>query len=223
LMYLISGELGFQKRMRVMDDFAKKEKGLREIIENQKEQLSRYEKKLRDVIQAYKSIIKEKEALEASLVALNETNTKRKPMNEESKIPDESNRNGNPEEPSPEISASQDHSDEISNLKSKISTLSASLSTIAAEKTRIESSFQKDRKRLLQDKEDLEKSLAVACEQAESTMMSLKNQITELKSHLLLEKTERSQEALNNQVILRYSNQIKFVLPSSQFYSNLRN
>jgi len=56
-----------------------------------------------DVIQAYKSIIKEKEALEASLVALNETNTKRKPMNEESKIPDESNRNGNPEEPSPEV------------------------------------------------------------------------------------------------------------------------
>ena len=32
-----------------MDDFAKKEKGLREIIENQKEQLSRYEKKLRGI------------------------------------------------------------------------------------------------------------------------------------------------------------------------------
>ena len=30
-----------------MDSFGKKEKGLRDIIENQKEQLGRYEKKLR--------------------------------------------------------------------------------------------------------------------------------------------------------------------------------
>lgn len=32
-----------------MDSFTKKEKGLREIIENQKEQLGRYEKKLRGI------------------------------------------------------------------------------------------------------------------------------------------------------------------------------
>ena len=54
----------------------------------------------------------------------------------------------------------------------------------------------------------LEKSLALACEQAEGTTQSLKYQISELKSHLSLEKNERSQEASNNQVILRYSNLI---------------
>ena len=49
----------------------------------------------------------------------------------------------------------QDGTDNISALESRISTLSASLSTITAEKSRIESGFQKDRKRLLQEKEDV--------------------------------------------------------------------
>lgn len=67
---------------------SRKEKELKDIIEQQKEQLGRYEKKLRgiilfieictrkvnivttDVVHAYKGIIKEKEALEASLKAL---------------------------------------------------------------------------------------------------------------------------------------------------------
>jgi len=185
-----------------MDSFGKKEKGLRDIIENQKEQLGRYEKKLRDVIQAYKSIIKEKEALEASLAALNDTDTQKKSVKEEKTVSDGSGADENSEEPS-EANSLQDSADEISSLKSKISTLSASLSTISAEKSRIESSFQKDRKRLLQDKEDLEKSLALACDQAESTNQSLKHQLSELKAHLSLEKNERSQEASNSQVIMR--------------------
>lgn len=96
-----------------MDKFSRKEKEFKDVIEQQKEQLGRYEKKLRgkvilctqkhphvfflllgckefqaslqchnvfkilktflDVVQAYKGIQKEKEALEASLKALTET------------------------------------------------------------------------------------------------------------------------------------------------------
>ncbi|EDO43114.1 predicted protein, partial [Nematostella vectensis] len=40
------------------------------IIEAQKEQLSRYESKLRDVVHAYKNLLKEKEALDASIKVL---------------------------------------------------------------------------------------------------------------------------------------------------------
>ena len=49
----------------------------------------------------------------------------------------------------------------------------------------------------------LEKSLAAACSQAESATQSLKQQLTEVKSSLTSEKTERSRESANNQVIYR--------------------
>lgn len=45
--------------------------------------------------------------------------------------------------------------DIIKHLKTQIATLSASLSTITAEKSRNEASFQLDRKRLLQEKDEV--------------------------------------------------------------------
>ena len=50
----------------------------------------------------------------------------------------------------------------------------------------------------------LEKSLAAACSQADSNNQSLKQQLSEMKSSLSLEKAERGRESANNQVILRY-------------------
>ena len=38
-----------------------------EVIDQQKEQLGRYEARLKDVVRAYKGLVKEKETLEASL------------------------------------------------------------------------------------------------------------------------------------------------------------
>ena len=43
---------------------------LTSMVDSQREQLKRYEARLRDIIRAYKSLQKEKEALEASLNAL---------------------------------------------------------------------------------------------------------------------------------------------------------
>ena len=53
-----------------------------------------------DVIQAYKSIIKEKEALEASLAALNDTDTQKKSVKEEKTVSDGSGADENSEETS---------------------------------------------------------------------------------------------------------------------------
>ena len=50
---------------------------------------------------------------------------------------------------------SNENDEIIRRLKTQISTLSASLSTISAEKSRCESSFQQDRKRLIQEKDDV--------------------------------------------------------------------
>jgi len=46
----------------------------------------------------------------------------------------------------------------IKQLRGQLSTLSASLSTISSEKSRIEAQFQADRKRLLTEKDDVNKA-----------------------------------------------------------------
>nr|CAG4646187.1 EOG090X04IO [Macrothrix elegans] len=190
-----------------MDKFSRKEKDYRETIDQQKEQIGRYEKKLRDVIQAYKGLQKEKEALEASFKALTELKS---PTESDSSQYPLVNKDETQNESSvlnvdtPETSMDTGNQEEvIKQLKAQLATLSASLGTITAEKSRIENNFQQDRKRLLQEKDDLEKSLNAACSQAESASQMFKQQLSELKSSLSVERAERSKEATNNQVILR--------------------
>nr|SVE75694.1 EOG090X04IO [Daphnia hispanica] len=93
--------------------------------------------------------------------------------------------------------------DIIKRLKAQLGTLSDSLATITTEKSRCEANFQQDRRRLLLEKEVLEKSIAAAYNQAEIASQSFKQQLSELKSNLSAEKSERSRESANNQVILR--------------------
>lgn len=200
-----------------MERLLRRERELSETNEQQKEQLSRYEKKLRDVIQAYKGILKEKEALEASLNALNETRSyNHEPADtEQSKeVPLKTNVEGAEDEPAESsiqdivpdkapVKTDAQIRDKVEHLGAKVATLSASLSTITAEKSRIETNFQRDRKKLLHEKEELERSLAAACSQADSTAEVLKHQLSEVKAQLVTERTERSREVATNQVVLR--------------------
>nr|SVE83601.1 EOG090X04IO [Daphnia pulex] len=188
-----------------MDRLTKKEKEYKEVIEQQKEQLGRYEKKLRDVVQAYKGIQKEKEALEASLKALAEAKNSTDDGNSAeniSGIDSSASLEGIKNDTEDGASANKER-DTIRQLKTQLTTLSESLATITAEKSRSEANFQQDRKRLLLEKESLEKALAGACNQADIASQSFKQQLSELKSNLSTEKAERSRESTNNQVILR--------------------
>lgn len=97
-----------------MESLSKQE--LISTITKQADQIKRYEGRLRDVVAAYKGLIKEKEALEISLKALNKT---------ESPV-----EGGGGEE-------SRDES---------VSALMLSLSTLTAEKSRMEEAFQADKK-----------------------------------------------------------------------------
>nr|CAH0098978.1 unnamed protein product [Daphnia galeata] len=191
-----------------MERLTKKEKDYKEVIEQQKEQLSRYEKKFRDVVQAYKGIQKEKEALEASLKALAEAKNSTNEGNSAEdfcEIPNSADQPTSFErtENDTEVGASNKERDTIRQLKTQLTTLSESLATITAEKSRIEANFQQDRKRLLMDKEMLEKKVAAACNQAEIASQLFKQQLSELKSNLSSEKSDRSRESTTNQVILR--------------------
>jgi hypothetical protein len=49
----------------------------------------------------------------------------------------------------------------------------------------------------------LEKSLAAACSQADLTTQTLKQQLSEVKTQLSLEKSERGKELAKNQVTVR--------------------
>nr|SVE71618.1 EOG090X04IO [Daphnia similis] len=191
-----------------MDRLTKREKEYKEVIAQQKDQLDRYEKKFRDVVQAYKGIQKEKEALESSLKAIAEA--KSSSAESDSARDDELEHNADQtavlDETRNELElagTSSKENDIIKRLKAQLSTLSDALATITAEKSRCEANFQQDRRRLLLEKEVLEKSVAVAYSQAEIASQSFKQQLLELKSNLSAEKSERSRESTNNQVILR--------------------
>nr|CAG4640788.1 EOG090X04IO [Eulimnadia texana] len=88
-------------------------------------------------------------------------------------------------------------------LQRKITTLLGSLAAISAEKSRIEASFQNDRKRLIFERDELEKSLAAACSEADEACKNFRQEILELKNQLSAEKSERSKETTNNQIVLR--------------------
>nr|SVE88577.1 EOG090X04IO [Daphnia sinensis] len=193
-----------------MDRLTKREKEYKEIIEQQKDQLARYEKKLRDVVQAYKGIQKEKEALESSLKALAEAKSSSAKSESATARDDKLEHNADEaavlDETRNELELTGISSKEkevIKRLRAQLGTLSDSLATITAEKSRCEANFQQDRKRLLLEKEVLEKSVAAAYSQAEIATQSFKQQLLELKSNLSAEKSERSRESTNNQVILR--------------------
>ncbi|XP_032781701.2 GRIP and coiled-coil domain-containing protein 1 [Daphnia magna] len=192
-----------------MDRLTKREKEYKEVIEQQKDQLGRYEKKLRDVVQAYKGIQKEKEALESSLKALAEAKSS-SAEGDSTRDDDELEHNIDQatvlDETGNELElagTSSKEKDIIKRLKAQLGTLSDSLATITTEKSRCEANFQQDRRRLLLEKEVLEKSVAVAYSQAEISSQAFKQQLSELKSNLSAEKLERSRESTNNQVILR--------------------
>nr|CAG4650087.1 EOG090X04IO [Sida crystallina] len=194
-----------------MDRISRKEKEWKEIIEKQKEQLALYEKKLRDVIQAYKGVLKEKEALEASLNALTEIKTfgdakVGNNLTASCAAPAPSDEVGESSSEPSTLSQSVDQpalSEEVDHLRTQVATLSSSLATITAEKSRSEANFQRDRKKLLQEKDDLEKSLAAACSQADSTSQLMKQQLSEASSQLSSERSERGKEMAKYQVTLR--------------------
>lgn len=91
-----------------------------------------------DVVVAYKSLLKEKEALEVSLASL--TSRKTAPDS----APNESVSTSAQETINALSNSSKSH--EIDQLRMQISTLMNSLATLSAEKSKMEASFREDRK-----------------------------------------------------------------------------
>ncbi|XP_070785387.1 GRIP and coiled-coil domain-containing protein 1 [Enoplosus armatus] len=227
-------------------------KDLLDTIESQKKQLVQYQTRFKDVVQAYKSLLKEKEALEASLKVLTvtqevdlnqqgqETTTNYLPedgcsLHSEDSVdtaapvdtPRETTRGYQSEEdqgePGGKCSSMHLRSDpdasgsEISSMgaeqqrqatpppstevdrrvaqrKSQLSTLTSALATVTQEKSRMEASFQADKRQLKQEVEELQDRLVAMTMQQEAELRALQQQLAESRARIITQQHEREQE-----------------------------
>uniref|UniRef100_A0A1B0AVK7 GRIP domain-containing protein n=1 Tax=Glossina palpalis gambiensis TaxID=67801 RepID=A0A1B0AVK7_9MUSC len=174
---------------------------LESVISSQNEQLTRYEKRLKDVVTAYKGLLKEKEALETSLSAL--TATKADVTGEDDNEP--SSKAAHTRDKNEKVINNEDVMlpgvDDKANLQTQIHTLMNSLATLSAEKSRMEASFQNDKKQLrilLTQKDqtinDLQKKI-------KENQDNAKNDIEDVKAKWIIERQEREKET-NNQILM---------------------
>ncbi|MBN3277331.1 GCC1 protein, partial [Polyodon spathula] len=227
-------------------------KELLETIESQKKQLAQYQTRFKDVVRAYKSLLKEKEALEASLKVLtvsqeanlnlrNEqpsggtdtddkfsvhsedsvgtvasadtatsvasSSTKGELNEDERGLADQldagpasqkSEENNGSESgiscSSGEQQAAGEADRRVFQLKTQLSTLTNSLATVTQEKSRMEASFQADKKMMKQDFDDLTKKLEEEMSKHEAEVKGLQEQLAETKARVITQQHERAQE-----------------------------
>lgn len=173
------------------------------IIESQKDKIQRYEARLRDIISAYKGVIKEKEALEASFQCL--TSTSKPPANKKSSV-DDRDKDNDQEKSDKEKSSFSDplqSQEDTCDGEDKVATLTASLATLTNEKTRLENNYLAEKKLLKQENEDLQNKLEEKEEIALKKQQEQEKCIHELKQKLRSQQLEREQEQTDHAFMLR--------------------
>ncbi|NWR10542.1 GCC1 protein, partial [Paradoxornis webbianus] len=211
-------------------------KELLETIETQKQQLLRFQARLKDVVHAYKSLLKEKEALEASLKALSVshegdlaapppaaagdcpddrssehsedsagtaasadtaagTATSVAKGDEEDKPPPPQRAEdaGSPE--SGELCAGGDPERRLAQLKAQLATLTGALATVTQEKSRMEASYQAERRQM---KQGLEEAAG-----REEELRRLQEQLAQTRARLAQQQQERQREQGDHGLMLR--------------------
>ncbi|XP_067283655.1 GRIP and coiled-coil domain-containing protein 1 [Pseudorasbora parva] len=88
-------------------------------------------------------------------------------------------------------------------LKTQLSTLTSSLSTVTQEKSRMEASFQADKRKMKQELEDLQARMEEEQEQHQMELQNLQQQLAESKARVITQQHEREQEQGNHALMLR--------------------
>lgn len=239
-------------------------KELLETIESQKKQLLNYQARLKDVVIAYKSLINEKEALEASLKVLSASHeadvglsgaqpacvaascsSPADPTDDKSSVHSEDSmgtatsadttaslasakgeQGAEEEKPAaaaPSLKAEETNGSEsgvstssgdvacaaseadrrVLQLKTQLATLTSALSTVTQEKSRMEASYQADKKKMKQDLDDAVKKAEDETERLEAELRSVQEQLAETKARLITQQHDRAQEQSDHAVMLR--------------------
>ncbi|NXE14580.1 GCC1 protein, partial [Lophotis ruficrista] len=236
-------------------------KDLLETIESQKKQLLQYQLRLKDVVRAYKSLLKEKEALEASLKVLSVSHeadvgssgaqpapgsaaSSADAADDRSSVHSEdsagtatsadtaaslasSKGDAGPEGDRPaaasslkseetsgsesgvstssgDVSAAAGEGDKrVLQLKSQLATLTTALSTVTQEKSRMEASYQADKRKMKQDLDDAVKKAEDETEKLETELKCVQEQLAETKARLITQQHDRAQEQGDHALMLR--------------------
>ncbi|KAK5849516.1 hypothetical protein PBY51_009152 [Eleginops maclovinus] len=224
-------------------------KELQETVETQKKQLLQYQTRFKDVVRAYKSLLKEKEALEASLTVLtvsNQDHHEARGLPHPTGLPPEDGCSLHSEDSldtAPSVEESEDEPGEpgkaavlqsdldaggsdsssvgaeprqqatpppsseverrLAQLKNQLITLTGALATITQEKSRMEASFQADKRKLKQEVEELQGRLGGTAVQQEAELHALQLQLAESRARIITQQHERQQEHDDHALQLR--------------------
>ncbi|NXC07285.1 GCC1 protein, partial [Orthonyx spaldingii] len=230
-------------------------KELLETIETQKQQLLRFQARLKDVVRAYKSLLKEKEALEASLKVLSvshEGDLAVPPAGAGDSADDRSSEHSEdsagtatsadtaasvtsvtsvtsvssargdvaPEEDKPAAPPAQKAEDpsgseggdlcaggeperRLLQLKAQLATLTGALATVTQEKSRMEASYQAERRQMKQELEEAAGRARDEAERQETELRRLQEQLAETRARLITQQHEREREQGDHGLMLR--------------------
>lgn len=150
-----------------------------------------------DVVAAYKSLLNEKEALEASLssLAINKTESVVTPI-ETLSTPSSSDESSN-------ASVVTSNSDDCDQLRMQISTLMNSLATLSAEKSKMEASFQADRKSMRNELKQKDQTIVDLQGKLNGAAAQIKLEVEKVKSKLIIERHDWEKESGNQMAMVR--------------------
>lgn len=165
-------------------------------IEEQNQVIQKYRTKLHDVIASYKGLVKEKEALEASVKVLTDSCS---PKEDETSLSKKTENGGNTDSTNDDAASSEREEPDPQTLQ----TLKVSLGVLTAEKTRLENELKADRRKLLQEKEDIIKQLTENENMWQHEKNDLESQIQELKKKIRDQQRERTKEQQDHAIMLK--------------------
>jgi len=155
----------------------KSRRELEQVVDQQRDQLQKYETRLRDLVRAYKGLAKEREALDAVIRFSNESKG--------GAAASTSQEGGGGEEGASNSAAA--------------AAANEALKTITTEKSRLEAMFQEDKKKTLAEKAALEAAKAKAVKERGQ----LKAELEEMKAKWMVERHQRDKESDDHALQMR--------------------
>ncbi|XP_064400000.1 GRIP and coiled-coil domain-containing protein 1-like [Halichondria panicea] len=199
-------------------------------IEQQNDQMGRLETRFRDVVRAYKGVLTEKDALEATVKALSISQED----DADSALPGEGDRPSDNETDYETLKSStgdcvrsegvrsdlseagdsgaetkpiKDHLSPSGGfrhqLKQQLSTVTAAMATLNVEKAKMESSFQEDKKAMVAQQDTLSRLLQTERDSFKRESKELRRQIEQMRESLISEQHSRQEEQETNAQMLR--------------------
>lgn len=148
-----------------------------------------------DLLTAYKGLLKEKEALEITVATFSDNVNEKKASDNAKKT-----------ENSSKTSEDQVHSlcnSKIKQLEMQLATGLNSLATLSAEKSRMEASFQADKKQLRLERDSRDKMIKELKESLKKAGQKSNTELETLKSKLIIERHDREKEQNDHGVMIR--------------------